>query len=121
MPAPFQHGPWVPDLLKPGAGCATSRRDVGKRSRFTTILAVFCAAMLLFAGTLRIAHSHTRAEQASGRCPICLALHAGIPTASAPVQVTLHATPDPIVVPAPKAPALVRVRTLADRAPPASV
>jgi len=95
--------------------------SVSRPSGWTTVLALFCACMLIFAATLRIAHSHTRAEQESGRCPICLALHAGIPTAPAPVQVILHATPGPIVTPAPKAPALVRVRTLADRAPPASV
>jgi hypothetical protein len=95
--------------------------SLSRRSKWTTMLAFFCATMLVFAATLRIAHSHTAAEQLSGHCPICIALHAGIPTASAPVQVNLHATPDPIVVPAPKAPVLMRVRTLADRAPPTNV
>lgn len=95
--------------------------SLSRRSKWTTMLALFCATMLIFAATLRIAHSHTTAELLSGHCPICLALHAGIPAASAPVQVNLHTAPDPIVVPAPKAPALVRVRILTDRAPPANV
>lgn len=77
--------------------------------------------MVVFAATLRVAHSHTAAEQESGHCPICIAIHTGIPTAIAPVQVCLYAAPEPIVIPAPQAPAKVRVRTLTDRAPPVNV
>lgn len=120
MEAPSQSGYWAPDLLSPGDGCSTPGKIVSKR-RLAPLFALLCAGMLIFAATLRVAHSHTPAEQASGHCAICLALHAGIPTASAPVQVMLHATPDAVVTPTPKAPALVRVRTLADRAPPANV
>ena len=95
-------------------------RQVRRRS-LTTVLALFCACMVLFAATLRVAHSHTAAEQESGHCPICVAIHTGIPAASAPVQICLHAAPEPVVTPTPQAPARVRVRTLTDRAPPANV
>jgi hypothetical protein len=90
-----------------------------RSSRWTTALALLCVCMVLFAATLRVAHSHTTAEQESGHCPICVAIHTGIPAASAPVQICLHAAPEPIVTPTPKAPAKVRVRSLTDRAPPA--
>jgi hypothetical protein len=89
--------------------------------RITTILALLCACMVLFAATLRVAHSHTTAEQESGHCPICVAIHTGIPAASTPVQVCLHAAPEPVITPTPDAPAKVRVRSLTDRAPPATV
>lgn len=89
-----------------------------RSSRWTTALAFLCVCMVLFAATLRVAHSHTAAEQESGHCPICVAIHTGIPAASAPVQICLHAAPEPIVTPTPKAPAKVRVRALTDRAPP---
>ena len=89
--------------------------------RLRSVLAFFCVIMVLFAATLRVAHSHTAAEQESGHCPICVAIHTGIPTASAPVQVCLHAAPEPVVTPTPKAPAKVRVEVLSDRAPPAYV
>jgi hypothetical protein len=77
--------------------------------------------MVLFAATVRVAHSHTAAEQESGHCQICVAIHTGMPAVSAPMQICLHAAPEPIVTPTPKAPAKVRVETLSDRAPPATV
>jgi hypothetical protein len=77
--------------------------------------------MVLFAATLRLAHSHTAAEQESGHCQVCIAIHTAMPAASAPVQIVLHAAPEPIVTPEHKAPAKVRVATLSDRAPPTLV
>jgi hypothetical protein len=61
--------------------------------------------MVLFAATLRVAHSHSAAEQESGHCQICIAIHTAMPAAAAPVQIILYAAPEPIVTPAPKAPA----------------
>lgn len=83
------------------------------------VLAIVCALMVIFAATLRVAHSHTVAEQDSGHCPICVAIHTGIPTATLAVSVILHAAPEPVDTAAPKAPARPRVETLSDRAPPA--
>ncbi|HEV2464838.1 MAG TPA: hypothetical protein VGT04_13620 [Acidobacteriaceae bacterium] len=82
-------------------------------------LALLCALMVIFAATLRVAHSHTATEQESGHCPICVAIHTGIPTATLAVSVILHAAPEPVDTIAPKAPARPRVETLSDRAPPA--
>jgi hypothetical protein len=84
-------------------------------------LAILCACMVFFAATLRVAHSHTTAEQESGHCPICIAIHTGMPAASTPIQICLHAAPEPIVTPTPQAPARVRVEALSDRAPPVNV
>jgi hypothetical protein len=83
------------------------------------LLAVVCAFMVLFAATLRLAHSHTAAEQESGHCQICLAIHTAMPAASAPVHIILYAAPETIATPEHKAPAKLRVATLSDRAPPA--
>ncbi|MGB0121923.1 MAG: hypothetical protein WA419_03840 [Silvibacterium sp.] len=88
-------------------------------SRSAVAVAILCACMVLFAATLRIAHSHSAAEEASGHCPICVAIHTAMPAASAPVQICLHAAPEPVVTLAAGAPEKVRVTTLSDRAPPA--
>jgi len=77
--------------------------------------------MVLFAATLRLAHSHTAAERESGRCQICSSIHTAAPAVAVPVQITLHAAPEPVVVRAPKNPARIRISTLSDRAPPAWV
>jgi hypothetical protein len=77
--------------------------------------------MVLFAATLRLAHSHTPAERESGRCQICSSIHTAAPAAAVPVQITLHAAPEPVVVPVPQNPARVRIAILSDRAPPAWV
>jgi hypothetical protein len=74
--------------------------------------------MVLFAATLRVAHSHT-SEQESGHCQICIAIHTAMPAATAPVHIILHAAPEPIVALAPRSPEKVRAATLSDRAPPA--
>ncbi|MFZ0663580.1 MAG: hypothetical protein WAM66_12865 [Acidobacteriaceae bacterium] len=76
--------------------------------------------MVLFAATLLLAHNHTAAERESGHCPICSSIHTATPVAAVPVQFVLHAAPEPVVTPVPKSPAVVRVATLSDRAPPAS-
>ena len=91
------------------------------RKRLSAILAVFCACMVLFAATLRVAHSHDTAAQESGHCQICIAIHTAMPAVTAPVHIVLHPAPEPVVTPAPKAPAKVRVEVLSDRAPPAIV
>jgi hypothetical protein len=75
--------------------------------------------MVIFAATLRVAHSHSTTEQDSGHCQICIAIHTAVPAATAPVHIVLHAAPEPVVTPAPKVPAKVRGTTLSDRAPPA--
>jgi hypothetical protein len=75
--------------------------------------------MVLFAATLRLAHSHTAAEQESGHCQICVAIHTAMPAATAPVHLVLHAAPESIPIPEHKAPAKARATTLSDRAPPA--
>jgi hypothetical protein len=80
--------------------------------------AVLCAFMVLFAATLRLAHSHTAGEEASGHCQVCISIHTAAPAAAAPMQVCLHAAPEAIATPAAKAPAKVRVETRSDRAPP---
>jgi len=96
-----------------------SAQEPGRRFSSTAVAtAILCACMVFFAATLLVAHSHTTAEQESGHCPICIAIHTGIPTASAPVQICLHAAPEPIVTPTPQAPEKVRVEALSDRAPP---
>jgi hypothetical protein len=82
-------------------------------------LAVVCACMVLFAATLRLAHSHTAVEQESGHCQICSSIHTAAPTVAATVPVTLHAAPEPVIPPAPKDPDTVRTTNLSDRAPPA--
>ncbi|MGB7190496.1 MAG: hypothetical protein WBD10_10195 [Acidobacteriaceae bacterium] len=89
------------------------------RSRGVAALAILCACMVLFAATLRLAHSHTAAEQESGHCQICSSIHTAAPAAAIPVHITLHAAPEPVVPPAPKNPARIRISTLSDRAPPA--
>jgi anti-sigma factor RsiW len=83
-----------------------------------TALALLCACMVLFAATLRLAHTHTAAEQESGRCQICSSIHTAAPTVATPVPVVLHAAPDPVATPAPKNPATTRIISLSDRAPP---
>jgi hypothetical protein len=75
--------------------------------------------MVLFAATLRLAHSHTAAEEASGHCQVCIAIHSAMPAASAPVQICLHASPEIITAPAAKPSEKTRVEILSDRAPPA--
>jgi hypothetical protein len=90
-----------------------------KFGRMSALIAILCACMVLFAATLRVAHSHSAAEEASGHCQICIAIHAATPAASAPVQIILHAAPEPVVTLVPRAPEKVRVATLSDRAPPA--
>ena len=82
-------------------------------------LAMLCACMVLFAATLRLAHTHTAAEQASGRCQICSSIHTAAPTVAAAVPVALHAAPEPVATPAPENPATTRITNLSDRAPPA--
>lgn len=89
-------------------------------SRPRAALAVLCACMVVFAATLLVAHSHTLAEQESGRCPICSSIHTAAPVAAAPVHVILHATAEPVVTQAPESPTIVRVTKLSDRAPPAA-
>ena len=91
---------------------------VRRRSRGIVALAILCACMVLFAATLRLAHSHNAAERESGRCQICSSIHTAAPAAAVPVQITLHAAPEPVVPPAPKNPAKVRIAILSDRAPP---
>ncbi len=88
-------------------------------SRPAAAIAILCACMVLFAATLRVAHSHTPAEQESGHCQICVAIHTAMPAATLPVQICLHAAPEAIVALVPKAPEKARVTTLSDRAPPA--
>jgi hypothetical protein len=98
---------------------AEQHPEHGNRRRgIVRVLAVACACMVLFAATLRLAHSHTPAEQESGHCQICIAIHASTPATSAPVHIILHAAPEPIVTLAPKVPEKVRVEALSDRAPP---
>ncbi|MGC2161453.1 MAG: hypothetical protein WA634_06075 [Silvibacterium sp.] len=97
----------------------SAQKSVRRISRRAVATAILCACMVLFAATLRVAHSHTAAEQESGHCPICVAIHSGMPAATAPVHIILHAAPEPIVTLAPKTPEKVRVETLSDRAPPA--
>lgn len=99
----------------------TAAATEGARTRkpIRVALALLCALMVIFAATLRVAHSHTVAEQESGHCPICVAIHTGIPTANLAVSIILHAAPEPVDTAAPKAPAKPRVETLSDRAPPA--
>jgi hypothetical protein len=82
-------------------------------------VAILCACMVLFAATLRVAHSHSATEQESGHCQICIAIHTAMPAASAPMQICLQAAPEPLATPAPKAPVTIRVEVLSDRAPPA--
>lgn len=82
-------------------------------------IAVFCACMVVFASTLVIAHSHTPAEQASGHCQICIAIHTAAPAASAPAHIILHAAPESIIAPTLVSPEKTQVTTLSDRAPPA--
>lgn len=82
------------------------------------VLALICAFMVLFAATLRVAHSHSATEQESGHCEVCIAIHTAMPAATAPVHVVLHAAAETLVTPAPQAPEKVRVVTLSDRAPP---
>lgn len=82
-------------------------------------LAILCACMVLFAATVRMAHTHTAAEQESGRCQICSSIHTAAPTVAAHVPIMLHAAPEPVVTPTPENPAKVRVNVLSDRAPPA--
>ena len=82
-------------------------------------LAMLCACMVLFAATLRLAHTHTAAEQESGHCRICSSVHTAAPTVAAPAPVTLHAAPEPVVASAPKDPDTNRITNLSDRAPPA--
>lgn len=84
-----------------------------------TALAVLCACMVLFAATLRLAHTHTAAEQESGHCQICSSIHTAAPTVAMPVPVTLHAAPEQVATPAPHNPATTRITNLSDRAPPA--
>src|SRR5690348_8534734 len=98
----------------PGEASVSHERRVLLRS-----LAILCACMVLFAATLRLAHTHSAAEQESGHCPICSSIHTAAPTVATPVPVTLHAAPEPVVATAPKNPARVRVAILSDRAPPA--
>lgn len=75
--------------------------------------------MVLFAATLRLAHSHTTSEQESGHCQVCIAIHTAMPAATAPMQIILHAAPEPVAAPSLRPLAKVRVETLSDRAPPA--
>jgi hypothetical protein len=81
-------------------------------------IALVCAFMVLFAATLRVAHTHSAAEQESGHCQICMAIHTAMPAAAAPVHIILHAAPETVVAPTPEVPAKARVATLSDRAPP---
>lgn len=99
------------------AGSGLGRVFPGLGAR--TALAVLCAFMVLFAATLRLAHTHTAAEQESGRCQICSSIHTAAPTVAAAVPVTLHAAPEPVVTLAPKNPDTTRITNLSDRAPPA--
>ena len=89
------------------------------RRRAGALVALVCAFMVLFAATLRVAHAHTAAEQESGHCQICIAIHTAMPAATAPVHIILHAAPEQIVAPAPRSTEKVRVTILSDRAPPA--
>lgn len=89
-------------------------------SAWTRSLAILCACMILFAATLRLAHSHSIAEQESGHCQICSSIHTAAPTAIAPVPIILHAGAEPIVTRIPDSPAILRVATLSDRDPPNS-
>jgi hypothetical protein len=98
-----------------GSAVAAKPRVPGRR----VLLALFCACMVLFAATVRVAHSHPATEQDSGHCQICIAIHTAMPAVSAPVHIVLHAAPEPVATPAPKALAKVRVEALSDRAPPA--
>jgi len=90
------------------------------RSRGRGALAILCACMVLFAATLRLAHSHSVAEQESGHCQICSSIHTAAPSAVAPVHIVLHTTAEPVVTQAPESPTIVRITALSDRAPPAS-
>lgn len=100
------------------ASGAAATGGLGRRVLLRS-LAVLCACMVLFAATLRLAHTHTAAEQESGHCQICSSIHTAAPTVAVPVPITLHAAPEPVITPAPKNPARVRITTLSDRAPPA--
>jgi hypothetical protein len=98
----------------------TDQPESGSNQRsIVRIVALFCACMVLFASTLVAAHSCTAAEQASGHCQICIAIHTAAPAASAPAHIALHAAPESIVTPTLVTPEKVRVTTLSDRAPPA--
>jgi len=90
------------------------------RSHGRASLAILCACVVLFAATLRLAHSHSVAEQESGHCQICSSIHTAAPSAVAPVHIVLHTTAEPVVTQAPESPTIVRITALSDRAPPAS-
>jgi hypothetical protein len=81
-------------------------------------IALVCACMVFFAATLRVAHTHTPAERASGHCQVCIAIHTAMPAATAPIHVILRAAPEIIVTSAPQTHQKVRVALLSDRAPP---
>lgn len=98
----------------------TDQPQTGSNHRgILRVIGLFCACMVFFASTLVVAHSHTPAEQASGHCQICIAIHTAAPAASGPVHIALHAAPESLATPALVTPEKVRVTTLSDRAPPA--
>jgi hypothetical protein len=63
---------------------AGSRRD----SPWRLLLVFFCIALIVFGGTISVAHSHPKGDISHADCALCVAAH-----------VTIHSTEAPAVIP----------------------
>ena len=55
------------------------------------LLALLCVALVIVAGTLRVAHTHPRGDASRSDCALCATAHVAVQISTPPV--TLHVTP----------------------------
>lgn len=55
------------------------------------LLALLCVALVIVAGTLRVAHTHPRGDASRSDCALCATAHVVVQISTPPV--TLHVTP----------------------------
>ena len=60
------------------------------RQRWTHLLAICCALLLIFGATVQVAHVHTPADVSHAGCALCAVAHV-IVSPSAPVAISLPA------------------------------
>lgn len=101
---------------------ATSAFGLAPRrfSRPAGVVAIICVCMLMFATTLLLAHNHNTKAQRTGHCEICLSIHTAMPAATLPIILMVQDAPEPVVIPTPESPSLLRVATRYTRGPPSA-
>lgn len=80
-------------------------------------LALFCTLLLIFAATLKVAHSDAGLKD-TDHCQICLAIHCAFPTASTHVHLTFTFAHEAVAVWTPQSPNRFWAYSLSNRPPP---